>query len=136
MKTIVIAGTSRKLVTLCVISLFLCSTLPFQVTAADGDLDPTFGSGGKVTTDFSGSDNVAQAIALQPDGKIIAAGSAGPYPLVDFALARYNGDGSLDSTFGSGGKVTTDFFGSVDGANGVALQTDGKIVAAGLAVII
>jgi uncharacterized delta-60 repeat protein len=105
------------------------------VTAAAGDLDPTFGSSGKVTTDFSGNNNVAEAMAIQPNGKIIAVGSAGQYPLVDFALARYNGDGSLDSTFGSGGKVTTDFFGLPDGANAVALQLDGKIVAAGIAQV-
>jgi uncharacterized delta-60 repeat protein len=96
-----------------------------------GDLDSTFGSGGKVTTDFAGNRDQAFAVALQSDGKIIAAGSAivsGSQP--DFALARYNSDGSLDSTFGSGGKVTTDFGGN-DQAVAVAIQTDGKIVAAG-----
>jgi uncharacterized delta-60 repeat protein len=95
---------------------------------ADGSLDSSFGSGGKVLTD-AGISNLA-AIALQPDGKIVAAGeslAAGP---LDFALARYNADGSLDSSFGSGGKVLTNL-GSLDGARAVVVQVNGKIVAAG-----
>jgi uncharacterized delta-60 repeat protein len=93
---------------------------------ADGSLDPSFGSGGKATTDFGGFD-AASALAVQPDGRIVAAGRSGSG---DFALARYNADGSLDSTFGSGGKLTTDF-GGFDGALAVALQTDSKIIAVG-----
>ena len=88
----------------------------------DGTLDPTFGSGGRITTDFGGSD-VAQALALQADGKIVAAGSNN----AAFALARYIANGSLDPTFGTGGKVTTDF----GAASAVAIQPDGKIVASG-----
>jgi uncharacterized delta-60 repeat protein len=95
---------------------------------SDGSLDPTFGSGGLVTTAF-GQFDIATAVVLQPDGKIVAAGRGGP----DFTLARYNSDGSLDSTFGVGGRVTTDFFGNEDGAWAMALQPDGKIVAAGFA---
>ncbi len=99
----------------------------------DGSLDPTFGTDGKATTDFGGTDE-ALAMALQPDGKIVAAGQAftgsSPDFAVDFAVARYNPDGSLDSTFGTGGKVTTDFAG-FDAARAVALQPNGKIVAAG-----
>ncbi len=101
--------------------------LPAQ--AAPGDLDLTFGTGGKVTTDFAGDGDLAFAVALQPDGKIVAAGRSS----FDFALARYNADGSLDPTFGTGGKVTTDF--GFDEAFAVALQPDGKIVAAGYAVV-
>jgi uncharacterized delta-60 repeat protein len=105
----------------------------------DGSLDTSFGSGGKVTTEFSGSsDGEATALALQPDGKIIVAGSAfgsssSPMPGSDFALVRYNPDGSLDSTFGAGGKLTTDFFGLSDMASGIAIQSDGRIIAAGTA---
>lgn len=104
----------------------------------DGSLDPTFGSGGKVATVFSGRD-VANALALQRDGKFIVAGHTGilavpgdPLTVVgsDFAVARYNPDGSLDQTFGTGGKVTTDF-GNVDFANALALQPDGRILVAG-----
>jgi uncharacterized delta-60 repeat protein len=97
----------------------------------DGSPDAGFGSGGNVTTDFGGVVfDAAFAVALQANGKIIVAGSAFSFPAADFALARYNPDGSLDPSFGSGGKVTTDF-GGFDVAFGVALQPDGKIVAAG-----
>ena len=72
----------------------------------DGSLDTTFGIGGRVTTDLSGWDR-AYALAIQSDGKIVVAGEdyGGPISL----LARYNGDGSLDMTFGVAGKVLTDF---------------------------
>jgi uncharacterized delta-60 repeat protein/uncharacterized repeat protein (TIGR01451 family) len=106
---------------------------PGIATAASGDLDPTFGTGGKVTTDFAGSNAGANGVALQADGKIVAAGFADSGSGSDFALARYNPDGSLDASFGTGGKVTTDFAGGSDSAFGVALQADGKIVAAGFA---
>jgi uncharacterized delta-60 repeat protein len=101
---------------------------------ANGTLDTTFGTGGKVTTDFAGNDDQAFAVVLQPDGKIVAAGQAGSgYRGGDFALARYNANGTLDTTFGTGGKVTTDFAGNDDQAFAVVLQADGKIVAAGVA---
>jgi uncharacterized delta-60 repeat protein len=99
----------------------------------DGSLDATFGSGGKVTTEFTANFDQANTVALQPNGKIVAAGRTGAGTSHDFALARYNPDGSLDATFGSGGKVTTDFTGGSDQAFGVALQPNGKIVAAGTA---
>jgi uncharacterized delta-60 repeat protein len=99
---------------------------------ADGTLDTSFGTGGFVTTDFAGGFDMAEAIIRQPDGRLVVAGvtntSAGDY----FALARYDVDGTLDPTFGTGGLVTTDFpGGSSEGANSLALQPDGKIVAAG-----
>jgi uncharacterized delta-60 repeat protein len=99
----------------------------------DGSLDPTFGSGGVVTTDFSGNDDGISGLALQSDGKIVAAGtSLNPNTITsNFALARYASDGSLDPAFSSGGKIMTDFFGSVDNASDVAIQSDGSIVAAG-----
>ena len=98
----------------------------------NGTLDGTFGTGGKVTTDFNGDDDEAHALVLQPDGKLVAAGQAeSGYRGRDFALARYNPNGSLDATFGTGGKVTTDFAGNDDAAFGAVLQSDGKIVAAG-----
>jgi uncharacterized delta-60 repeat protein len=112
-------------------------------SATPGDLDPTFGTGGKVLTAFAEPTNThnyatAHAVALQADGKIIVVGhlvrQEGPpffNAYVDFALARYNPDGSLDPGFGSGGKVTTDFDGHWDEAYAVAVQSDGKIVVAG-----
>src|SRR5262245_24776778 len=97
----------------------------------NGTLDASFGTGGRVITDFGGGDDGAEAVALQPDGKIVAAGFARG---VDFGLARYNDDGTLDAGFGTGGRVTTDFAGLSDTAYAVAVQPDGKIVAAGSAV--
>ncbi len=93
----------------------------------DGTLDEAFGSGGRVTTDFGGGTDIAFAVDLQPDGKIVVAGSGGS-SLRGFALARYNADGSLDATFGAGGQVVT---GGLLFAKDVVLQADGKIVAIG-----
>src|SRR6266516_3631488 len=73
----------------------------------------------------------AHGVAVQPDGKLVAVGVAKTSRSGDFALARYNTNGSLDATFGTGGKVTTDFNGNDDAANAVVLQPDGKIVVAG-----
>lgn len=102
---------------------------------ADGSLDGTFGSGGKVTTAFGGVEDTASAVAIQGDGKIVVAGTTDSNGNLNyqFALARYNPDGTLDSGFGTGGKVTTSFFGTYLSAHAVALQTDGKIVVAGFA---
>jgi uncharacterized delta-60 repeat protein len=99
----------------------------------DGRLDPSFGSGGRVTTDFGGGRESANAVAIQGNGKIVAAGGTNGFGSGgDFALARYTQHGSLDPSFGDGGKVTTDFRG-VEFAIGVAIQGDGRIVAAGYA---
>jgi uncharacterized delta-60 repeat protein len=101
-----------------------------------GALDPTFGSGGLTTTNVSPRQDGAFAAALQADGKIVAAGFAETgEPDLAFALVRYTAEGSLDSTFGAGGIVITDFVaGSDDRANAVVIQADGRIVAAGFAV--
>jgi len=102
--------------------------------AAAGDLDPAFGSGGKVATDFFGRVDAAPAMAVQSDGKIVLAGySTNPTGTRLFGLARYNTGGSLDQTFGANGKVTTDFFHTNAAVNGIALQGDGRIIAAGYA---
>src|SRR5215204_6359414 len=92
----------------------------------NGSLDPTFSGDGKLTTGF-GRFSGAQGMAIQPDGKIVAAGFALDG---DFGLARYNPNGALDPTFSGDGKQTTGF-GRFDGAQGMAIQPDGKIVAAG-----
>jgi uncharacterized delta-60 repeat protein len=101
--------------------------------AADGDLDPTFGAGGIVLTDVAGATDSPSAVVVQPDGRIVvaglAAGASGDDE--DFALARYLADGTLDPSFGTGGKVTTDTTDGSDGANALALQPDGRILAAG-----
>ena len=102
---------------------------PAVALAAPGDLDPSFGTGGTVITTFGGTD-VASAVAMQPDGKLVVVGRTNIAANTTFALARYNPNGSLDPAFGTGGLVTTDF-GSTDQAFAVALQPDGKIVTAG-----
>lgn len=105
----------------------------------NGSLDTSFGNGGIVTTVFPGGGSYAFSLALQPDGKIVAAGTVfvnfdpGEMSDTDFGLARYNPDGTLDTTFGSGGLVTTDFVGKEDDAFSVLIQPDGKIVAVGSA---
>jgi uncharacterized delta-60 repeat protein len=101
------------------------------VAAAEGDLDTTFDSDGKVTTAIGASGNEAYSVAIQSDGKIVAAGSSKNGSNYDFALARYNTDGTLDTNFGTGGKVITAIGSSTDVAESVAIQSDGKIVAAG-----
>lgn len=97
----------------------------------DGSPDTTFSGDGKVTTDFTPRGDAAYAVAIQADGKIMAAGYAQFHGDLKFALARYTTDGSLDTTFSGDGKVTTDFTSGADGAYGVAIQDDGKIVAVG-----
>ena len=92
--------------------------------AAPGDLDPTFSGDGEQTTDFGGSSE-AKAVVVQPDGKVVVVGAT----FRDFAvaLARYNPNGTLDTSFSGDGRQTTDF----GVANAVALQADGKIVVVG-----
>lgn len=101
----------------------------------DGSLDATFGSGGKVVTDFAGNEDAANALALEANGSIVAAGitivGSGSAADEDFAVARYLPDGSLDAGFGSGGKASANVGGKVDIGHGVAVQGDGKVVVAG-----
>jgi uncharacterized delta-60 repeat protein len=121
--------------------------------ASDGRLDPGFGSSGKVVTTFAitrergcadcethDSDDEVFSLAIQQDGKLVLAGATdiggrrGEKSCCsrDFALARYTADGSLDTSFGSGGKVVTAFDECCNAyAQDVAVQADGKIVAAG-----
>jgi len=93
----------------------------------DGSLDSSFDSDGKVTTTI-GSDDLAKSVAIQSDGKIVVAGSSATGENSDFALIRYNSDGSLDSSFDP---AITPIGSSSDFGNSVAIQSDGKIVVAG-----
>lgn len=103
--------------------------------ASPGELDVTFGVDGTVTTDLGNAlDDSACAVAVQPDGKVVAVGyvstaSAGR----DFAVIRLNTNGTLDTTFGSGGRVSFNFNSAArdDIARAVAIQPDGRIVVAG-----
>ncbi len=119
-----------KVVLLATLASLLALT---PVFAAGGDLDPSFGNGGKVITDVMPNmrDN-AYSIAIQEDGKIVAAGTS--YNLNkkvgDVAVARYNSNGALDTTFNSTGIVITNL-GGADQGRDVAIQEDGKIVVSG-----
>ncbi len=95
----------------------------------DGSPDTTFNSTGTVTT-LVGEDSAANAVALQPDGKIVVAGSANSGGVNSFGLARYNSNGSLDTTFNGTGTVIKSV-GAYSGANAVAIGPDGKITAVG-----
>src|SRR5213083_1294519 len=117
----------------CVFILGAALTLAFlgnaQIAwAADGDLDPTFGNGGKVVTDFNNSTDHLNRIAVQPDGKIVAIGDT--HPSHKGALARYNPDGTLDTTFGNGGKAITPA-NVRESAAGLLILPDGKIITCG-----
>jgi uncharacterized delta-60 repeat protein len=106
----------------------------------NGALDKTFGSNGFAATTFRTGSNGGGWLAVQPDGKIIWVGNTGdPDGLTsDFAIARYNANGTLDASFGNGGQVTTQFFatplqGAQEAAFTVVVQPDGKILAGGYA---
>jgi uncharacterized delta-60 repeat protein len=102
--------------------------------AADGDLDPTFGTGGMLMTDINRSTDIANAVAVQADGKLVVVGTTykqNDYSDEDFVVARYNTDGTLDNSFGSRGRVRTDFPGLAAVPSSVVIQPDGKIVVAG-----
>ena len=102
-----------------------------QILAGAGDLDSTFGRSGLVRTDFANTYEYGFAVMVQPDGKIVVAGQSGIYPVFHAALARYNPNGGLDPTFGSGGKTTAALDPGGDSVSAIAMQPDGKIVTAG-----
>lgn len=99
-----------------------------------GQLDPGFGNGGKVSTDLFGAWDDCYALAIQADGKILTGGFGETTNPMQFYLTvvRYNSNGALDSTFGTGGVVTTNIAGAPQNyAYALAFQPDGKIVAGG-----
>jgi uncharacterized delta-60 repeat protein len=100
-----------------------------------GNLDSTFGTGGLVTTDFSGHDDIGNAIAIDSSNRIVVAGFATINENKNFALARYDNSGNLDATFGQNGLVTTDFSGNDDTGNAIAIDSSNRIVVAGFATI-
>ncbi|NOU43388.1 MAG: DUF4347 domain-containing protein, partial [Methyloglobulus sp.] len=105
------------------------SSMDFAVIRlnTNGSLDTNFAGTGKVMVDFAGTTEDTQTVIVQPDGKIIIGGTSNSL----FALARLNSDGSLDTSFGTGGKVTTDATVAADSGYSLALQSDGKILMAG-----
>jgi uncharacterized delta-60 repeat protein len=94
----------------------------------DGGADPSFGDAGVVLTGFASASASATSVVVQPDGRVLVGG----YTVgTDYALARYNSDGSLDSSFGSGGRVVIDIHGTADIGGYVALATSAQIVVGG-----
>ena len=123
-------ASSRFVALIAIVSLFAWGT----AAAVDGDLDPTFGSGGFTLTGVTtASFQLPTRPVVQADGKILlcsalnSGGSSGQ----DFFIARFNANGTLDTSFNFDGKVTVDFDGGNDFCNAIALQSDGKIVVAG-----
>ena len=99
---------------------------------SDGSPDTSFGVHGIAIVDFGNFDAAATRLAIQPDGRIIVAGSASVRAgLIDFALARLNRDGAIDSTFGDGGLVTLDLGGANDSISDIMLLQSGQIVVVG-----
>ena len=125
---------SRRISQIRCVFLFLAAMMMLStgtVRAGDGDLDPAFGTAGRVITDFSLRSDIAQGVAIQPDGKIVVVGQSGIDNVFHSALARYNADGSLDTTFGTGGKVLVTLDSGGDLLIAVRILPTGKIVAAG-----
>jgi uncharacterized delta-60 repeat protein len=99
----------------------------------NGSLDSTFGVGGKVITSIAGMSGFANDILADANGNLIVSGNAGQGSNSDFAIAKYFSNGRPDSSWGTNGIETTNFFGFFDIAYASALQADGKIVLAGQA---
>jgi len=118
-------------------TLFLFESMESRALLA-GDLDNAFDADGWLAADFGTNYDTGRAVAVQADGKIVVGGSTGGAFNVptDFALARYHANGSLDTSFGTSGRVTTDFAGNNgDEIHALAIQADGKILAVGHAVV-
>ena len=120
----------RKTVVLATIAIMVGSSFIGTARADAGDLDTSFDLDGIVITDF-GYSTYAAAAAIQADGKTLVAGEGYPNSSADFTLVRYNTDGKLDQSFGTGGKVTTDF-GGYDSCRAMAIRPDGRIILAGI----
>jgi uncharacterized delta-60 repeat protein len=108
--------------------------LTVTVYGAPGTLDTSFAAGGKIAVPVGAGEDYAFAMAVQADGKLLVAGRAAEHK-GDLAIVRLERDGALDTTFGAGGKVTTDVAGNADTAYAIAVQPDGKIVVAGAAIV-
>jgi uncharacterized delta-60 repeat protein len=114
-------------------ALLLVSGATFPSHLRPGALDPSFGAGGRVTTQIGPANDTADAIAVQRDGRILVAGSTFSGSDYDFAVVRYRQDGTLDESFGRGGIVRTDIASTDDEVRAIAVQADGRIIVAGYA---
>jgi uncharacterized delta-60 repeat protein len=125
-------GTRRRAAMVAAVVAMLAASASAGVAhASPGDLDASFDGDGKKTIDYGGDDS-ANAVALQPDAKIVLAGGGGPNS--DFAVTRLNPVGSFDTSFDGDGTAGADF-GGFDYGRAAALQPDGKIVVAGYTTV-
>ena len=100
----------------------------------DGHLDSGFGASGTSLTDFAGRDDNARSVIVEADGHILVGGittSGGVQSTTDYAVVRYNEDGSIDTSFGTGGKYTADVHGTADYFGGFAILPGGGLAIAG-----
>jgi uncharacterized delta-60 repeat protein len=117
-----------------ILSLIICSTfISIYIFAQTGSLDKSFGVDGIVTTKIGVGDAKVASIALQSDFKIIAAGYSSNSRYLEFALARYDSNGSIDSSFGNNGEVITEIGSGNCSIRSLVIQPDGKLVVAGYA---
>jgi uncharacterized delta-60 repeat protein len=98
---------------------------------SDGTLDTTFGTSGKVIQPIGSLADYGQSLAIQPDGKILLGGYCNNGSNLDFCIARFNSDGTLDTTFGTSGKVIQPIGSLADYGQSLAIQPDGKILLGG-----
>ena len=117
---------TRAITTLAIAAVLL---VPTAARAAEGDLDPSFGTGGTVTTPIPPG-ALANAVTVDQQGRIVAAGWSGSYPNFAIAVARYTPSGALDTTFNGTGTVTTPI-GTFAQANAVAVDSQNRVVVAG-----
>jgi uncharacterized delta-60 repeat protein len=122
---IVVVGTTCNASNMCNVAIARLN--------ANGSADSTFSGDGRVVTDFAKADNSARAITIQPDNKIVLAGTVFNGTDDDFAIYRYNSNGSLDTTFSGDGRVRFGFgSGRAESASAMDIQdSDGKIVVVG-----
>ena len=114
------------------LGLVLVLGLTHASQAQPGQLDVAFGAGGQRTMDLGGTYDWGYATAVQPDGRILAAGVTNARGTHDFAVSRHLPSGELDPSFGENGVAISDFGESWDWAHALALQPDGQIVVAGV----
>ena len=130
---LLLSSLKRLLRKTSLLSMILSLVFVSVALAASGDLDTTFSSDGMTNTNFSAnSPDAVRAVAIQPNGRIVVVGYTGPSASSDFAIARYNQNGTLDTSFSGDGMQTTSFDAS-DVAWAVAIQPDGKILVSGFA---
>jgi uncharacterized delta-60 repeat protein len=127
-------GSRSRSASATILAVLLVMVVARPASAAPGDIDTSFGTGGRVRTDFAGFFDIAQDALVQGNGKVVAVGRVGTgttFTSFDFGVARYTEDGDPDTTFSTDGRQRTDFGGKGDTAEAVAQQGDGKLVVAG-----